>query len=153
MFSRKNSLNEVDIKALFSYRAGNEASNGLKPKFISHSKKNSIYNISNPGALQKKKSVGHKKKKHKKAISGFTYDLSIGKTMAGTLAQSSEKDSTLKTAIFDHKKQSSLSSRQHELGHKHSKSEAESLLALKMSRFRRLGTKKLSSDHEAKKGE
>jgi hypothetical protein len=153
LFSRKNSLNEVDIKALFSYRAANEGSNALKPKFISHSKKNSVYNISNPTALQKKKSVGHKKKKHKKAISGFTYDLSIGKTLAGTLALSSEKDTLVKTAIFDHKKQSALSSRQHELGHKHSKSEAESLFPLKMSRLRRLGTKKLSSDLEAKKNE
>jgi hypothetical protein len=152
LFSRKNSLKEVDIKAMFSQRLGNDGTAAvLKPKFISHSKKNSMYNVTNLVAMQNKKPIGQKKKKHKKAVCGFTYDQNIGKTIPGTLALTSEKEATLKTGIFDQKKTSAQSSnRQPEMGHKYSKSEAESMLALKMTKVRRFGTKKLSSDFDAK---
>lgn len=153
VFSRKNSLKEKDMLALMNYRSANEQNQVPKPKFISHSKKSSVYNIANPtNHLQKKRSL--KKRKHTKAISGFKYDSTLGHTFSGGLAASSEKETTLRSNIFDHKKASTqLSSRLYhasDSGHKHSKSEAESLLAFKLSRAKHMISKKLSSDWEEK---
>lgn len=154
LFSRKNSLNEKDMKALFSYQTGIETKQAPKPKFISHSKKSSVYNVSNPtNHLNKKKNM--KKRKHTKASSGLNCDSSIGRTFTGGLAVSSEKDSRiLRSNIFDVKKASAqYSSRQHQTSdkaHKHSKSEAESIVAMKLGKSHRFGAKKLSSDWDEK---
>lgn len=70
VFSRKNSFGEMDFKALFTSRE-----RPAKPKFISHSKKNSIYNISNPlVGPGKKKAASSKRKKKKTPSTGITYD-------------------------------------------------------------------------------
>lgn len=70
VFSRKNSFGEMDFKALFTSRE-----RPTKPKFISHSKKNSIYNLSNPlVGGPKKKTSSNKRKKKKTPSTGVTYD-------------------------------------------------------------------------------
>ena len=153
IFSRKNSFNEKDTKALFSYQANIETKQAPKPKFISHSKKSSVYNVINPtNHLNKKKSL--KKRKHAKASSGLNCDSVIGKSFTGGLAVSSEKDSILRSNIFDLKKASAqYSGRIHQpsdKSHKHSKSEAESLLAIKLGRSHRFACKQLSRDWDQK---
>ncbi len=119
VFSRKNSFGEVDFKALFTSRE-----RPTKPKFISHSKKNSIYNISNPQAGPgKKKPCSSKRKKKKTPSTGITID--SNNAAVRTFHQASQ---TAESQAQDSKRHPA-SSADGPL-HKHTKSEPEKLFHL-----------------------
>ena len=116
LFSRKNSLSEMEMKALLTSR---QLERQPKPKFISHSKKNSVYNISNPNAM-KKRNAAYKKKK-KKSLSGLYGDSRTLKTFNhGPLFESVGHENTRLRA-------SRTGTTDVKATHKHTKSEPETI--------------------------
>lgn len=136
LFSRKNSYGDLDMKVLVSHRMSRERQAASKQKFISHSKKSSLYNASNIGAGIKKKSVALKRKK-KKTVSGTTLDLRTMKTSTnpgdeGSIVEGANKKANRTTAQLQ-----STSSFLGNIGgsqHKHSKSEPEAMFNLHVHR-------------------
>ena len=123
VFSRKNSYGEMDLKALFSSREKQK-----KPRFISHSKKNSIYNLSSAaGVAGKKKSGQPKLKKKKNPSTGVTYDSS--QPVTRTFNQGSQVIEGSIVYAADHEVKKNRAGEDTAV-HKHTKSEPEKLFHL-----------------------